>query len=72
MHYFSAIAGSILGGKMDITSPPPPLMDILVKYVSELRRTYPTGPKKFYQHTVTLTSYIFYDCVPSFVYLTLT
>ena len=27
--------------KMDITRPPPPLMDILVKYIFELRRTCP-------------------------------
>ena len=42
MHCFAAIAGSIREKtKMDITSPPPPLMDILVKYVFELRRTCP-------------------------------
>ena len=39
---FTAIAGSIREKiKMDITKGPPPLTDILVKYVFELRRTCP-------------------------------
>ena len=41
-------------GKKWILQGPSPLTDILVKYVFELRRTCPTGGKKFYQHTVTL------------------
>ena len=42
--------------KVDITPPPPPLTDILMKYVFKLRRTCPKiyGGKKFHQHTVTL------------------
>ena len=36
MHCFAAIAGIIREKtNMDITKPPPPLMDILVKYVFE-------------------------------------
>ena len=46
---FAAKAGIIGGEKMDITRPP--LTDILVKYVFELRTT---GGKKFYQDTVSL------------------
>ena len=55
MQFFAAIAGSIgEQTKMDITRPPP-LIDILVKYVFELRRTCPNYLwKKFYQYTVTL------------------
>ena len=42
MHCFPAIAGSIREKiKMDMTRPP--LKDILVKYVFELRRTCPTS-----------------------------
>ena len=40
---------------MYITSPPPSLMDILVKYVFELGEyLVTTGGKKIYQHTGTL------------------
>ena len=50
----SAITGSIrVKTKMDITRPP--LMDILVKYVFELRRACPNyWREKINQHTVTL------------------
>ena len=42
MQCFAAIAGSIREKtKMDITRPPPPLTDILEKYVFEFRRTSP-------------------------------
>ena len=56
IHCFAAIAGSMREKtKMDITCPSP-LMDILVQYVFEFRRTCPNyWWKKFYQHTVTLS-----------------
>ena len=56
IQYFAAIVGFIREkAKIDIT------MDILVKYVFELRKTCPyTGRKMFYQHTVTLSQNIFF------------
>ena len=56
MQCFAAIAGSIREKQKWILQCPP-LMDILVKYVFELRRT--TGGKKFYQHTVTLSAFYY-------------
>ena len=51
---------------MDITRPPD--TDILVKYVFELRRTWPNyWGKKFHQHTVTLNEYFF----PMFYFFTI-
>jgi len=54
MHCFAAIAGSIREKKQNWIIQGTPLMDILVKYVFELKRTCPNyWWKKFYHPTVT-------------------
>ena len=53
IHCFAAIAEELDKKQKFISQIPPPLTDILVKYVFELRIS-TTGGKMFYQHTVTL------------------